>query len=245
MNLSPEWLLCLLLVGLYLHECLLLVPATSAFLMWTPLGWRAVFPSASFTLAGRHVLLGPILPPSTPLLQLDWQATPAAVDCAPPDHQPTEPQANWTAAATALGALWPASAAAWFAVILVVPAALLSRRGDMVVMAALALAYAGVVATIACLWLARSALGLTAAACAKLTAEMLLCPPIAANVARRVSLQTPVQEGFITAARKLLAPAQWELAREELARRISWQMEMHDAGSTQYTALQDLKARLG
>jgi len=54
--------------------------------------------------------------------------------------------------------------------------------------------------------------------------ELLICPPFAINIIRRLSLRVPVSEDFAHAARRLLGPEDWQVAQAEMLLRLDdWQ----------------------
>jgi hypothetical protein len=230
---TQEWLLALVLVALYLHDSLSLTTPDSAFLVRAPGGWTAHFPTVRFTVRGKHVFIPPLLPPATPLFALGWARAGIA-----------RSTINLEEIVTALMPLTIASAFCFYAVMLVAPIVLLTTQSTPLILFAFAQAYLAVLATIALLWISRSKLHLARSQCITLTAEMLLCPPVAANLARRISQQTRVEEGFISAARALLTPSAWEHAREELGTRIDVQMEEAEPGSVEHRQLQELRGQL-
>lgn len=234
MTLSQEALLTLLLLALYLHDAITFTNADTAFLVKrVSAGWVARFPSARFTLGGRHVFVPPLLPPATPVFTLQWSPGVA-------------PEAAWDAerACASLALVSMTSALSFLVVLVLTPVVLLTRQGSVVVLATIGLAYATVVAGVACLWVSRRSMGLTRGSCARLTAEMLLCPPVAANLSRRLSQAMPVRENFIAAARRLLAEGEWEEAREALQARLAVQLEEAEPGSRAYSELENVRSQL-
>jgi hypothetical protein len=73
---------------------------------------------------------------------------------------------------------------------------------------------------------------------------MLLCPPIAAIVVRRLSLRVPVAEDLVSACRRLLRRADWAVAAAEIAARIEDEIEVEGEESTRHTRLVERKGTL-
>ncbi|MES2940763.1 MAG: hypothetical protein V4864_24000 [Pseudomonadota bacterium] len=234
MTLAAEPLLALLILALYLHDSAVLLRSNEALLERGLFGrWRARFATRRFTLAGRHVFAGSFLPPCTPLFRLAWVME---------REVPASP--GWEAFARGLGALQWASAGFFVLVVVLLPAALFVRAGDGALLVLIVAAYAGIGAAAALLLLQRGRLGLSVRQCLRMAGEMVLCPPVAANLARRVSLQRAVDEDFVSACLRLLPPAAWPRAAREIASRIADEIEAEDEGSGRHAQLAQRKESL-
>lgn len=232
MRLSQEWALALLLLALYLQDAFTLAGADTAFLVRRPwLGWAARFPTVRFTLGGRHVFLPPLLP--TPVFTLRWGQAGSS-----------SPVWDVEEASAALATVSAATALSFLAVLVVTPVVLVTRQSTAIVLATMASAYMTVFVCVAALWAARRRLDISAQSCARLTAEMLLCPPVAANLIRRISQPMQMGEPFVPAARRLLGTRAWGRVRQELQARISVQLEEVEPGSAAHTGLQALQGQL-
>ncbi|HVZ44048.1 MAG TPA: hypothetical protein VHA82_09570 [Ramlibacter sp.] len=234
MILSEAWLLAILLLALYIHDAVVLTGPAAAFLVRLPGGtWSVAFPTARFTLAGRHLFFPSQMPPATPVFALNW-------DGRENDDGLWQPELD----ASRLKPLSLISGFSFLLVLVALPLALLTHQATFVVVLAIGCAYLSVFASITVLWLARSRLGLSQRFCANLTFEMLLCPPVAANLVRRVSLSLAIESHFITLARRLAAPGRWSEARDELARRIDIQLEAVEPGSVEDSSLRRVREQL-
>jgi hypothetical protein len=234
MTLATELLLAILVFALYLNDAFILLAADEAILERGSTGkWTARFGTRRFTLLGRHVYLGGLLPPHTPVFKLAW-AMEKDVAQAP----------GWEEYAQRLRPFEWAGASLFVLVIVLLPLALITRAGDSVLLGLIGLSYVGTSMLLVVLWVRRSHLGLSNTYCLKLGAEMLLCPPIAANVCRRLSLQQRVSEDFVSACRRLLAHDDWALTAERIAARIEDEMEAEGAGTRRYSQLTQRKGGL-
>lgn len=231
---SSELLLTLLIVGLYIHDSTLLLRSNEALLeLRFRSRWVPSFPARRFTLLGKHVHVNGLLPPNTLLFRTSW-----AMD----GDAPAAP--GWEDIARVLRRYqWP-SALLFVLVVVLLPAALLTGAGDATALVLIGLIYATVAGTAAALWIQRGALRLSASSCLRLCAEMLLCPPVAANVARRLSLTVVVDEDFVSACRRLLGPPDWMLAAAEITARIEDEIEVEGEGSVRHARLIERKATL-
>lgn len=234
MSLSPETLLAILIVGLYLNDSLSLLHANEAMLEQGTSGrWVAKFATRRFTLRGKHVWFGGALPPNTLLFQLTW---------AMEGDRPAAP--GWEAWAQRLRPFQWVSAYLFVLVLVLLPAALLARAGDAAVVSLLALTYASVLMLFIGLWLNRRSLRLSSTACLRLGAEMLLCPAVAPNLPRRLSLLQAVDEDFVSACRRLLRPDDWAAAIRGIQMRIDDELESEDEDSARFAKLTKRRAGL-
>lgn len=231
---SNELLLTLLIVGLYLHDSTMLVHANEAFLEMRFGGhWVASFPTRRFTLLGKHVHLRCFFPPNSLLFRASWMM-----------EKDAPPAPGWEVMHRAIRHYRWSAGLLFVLVLILLPCALLIRAGDAVALIVIAAIYTTILATVVALWLHRHALGLSTSYCLRLCAEMLLCPPVAANVARRLSLHHAVAEDFVSACRRLLQPADWTLAAAQIAARIEDEIEVEGEGTARQTQLIERKATL-
>lgn len=234
MTLGPESLLAILVIGLYINDSVSLLQGNQAMLeQGTRGGWSARLPTRRFTLLGKHVFMGGLLPPNTLLFKLAWTMEADA---------PASP--GWEAYGRLLLPFQWAAALLFAFIMVVLPFALIARAGDAAVLILLALAYSAICGVWIALWLGRRRLGLSSRYCLTLGVEMLLCPPIAANLARRLSLQRVVDEDFVSACRRLLSPQEWGAVAEAIAVRIGDELEAEEVGSRRYLQLSQRKENL-
>ncbi|MDB5873777.1 MAG: hypothetical protein JWQ07_3219 [Ramlibacter sp.] len=234
MTFTAESLLALLIVGLYVNDSVHLLRANQAVLeRGLRSGWVARLPTRRFTLLGKHVLMGGLLPPNTLLFKISWAME---VD------SPASP--GWEAYGDVLAPFQWAAAFLFVLIMVLLPIALVARVGDAGVITVLTIIYSAICGIWTAVWLARQRLGLTSHYCLKLGAEMLLCPPIAANLPRRISLQCSVDEDFVSACRRLLSSREWAATAERIAMRIDDELEAEDAGSSRSLRLSQRKEHL-
>jgi hypothetical protein len=233
-TLAAESLLAILIIGLYINDSVTLLHASQALLEQEAGGrWAARLPTRRFTLLRKHVSIGGLLPPNTLLFKLSWTMEGDA-----------PPAPGWEAYGLLLRPYQWLAAGLFILVIILLPVALVARVGDAAVITLLALTYCSVIIAWTALWLGRRRLGLSSQYCLKLGAEMLLCPPVAANLPRRISLQQPVDEDFVSACRRLLRPQEWAEAAEAIAVRIDDELEAEDADSARHRQLTQRKEGL-
>jgi len=234
--LTTEALLMLLVLGLYLYDSALLLYSNEALLVARgKQRWSAGFGSRHTTLRGRHVYIPNPLLPARALFRLSWQT--GAAQAARPDL--------WAAQRAALACLTVPVCGLAVVVFLLLPLALFGGLGDLPLALAFLLIYLGVLAIVLVLWFKRRQLALTTGRFALLALDLLICPPFALNIMRRLALRQSSREDFVAAARRLLAPADWDAARLELLARLEDELAIEAEDSPRTAALHALRAELG
>lgn len=241
--LSPEAALALLIVALYLKDCLLLLRADEALMVAGVFGprWRAAFGPRGFKLTGREPWLANPLLPHVPVFRLRWAMRAPATDAAAP--APATDAAPVLRAEPLLWRLAPLVWGIWTLLFVMVPLAVLGRFGVVAALWLVALLYLHIALALALTWRWRRQFGLGGRAFALLAFECLACAPYAANLVRRLSLAQSPREDFTAAAARLLPPeALAEVHRECLAR-IDEQLEAEPEGSAAAAQLQAARRR--
>lgn len=249
MDLSPEALLALMIVALYLKDSLHLLHADEALLVRGVGGrWRARFGARGFKLAGREPYLAHPLTPHAPVFRLRWRMSAAGaadVASAVTPAEATHPAGTARLEAPRpLARLAPFAWLAWLLLFVAIPLTVLARLGVTSTLAAVALLYLDIVVALVLAWRWRAALGLGGRAFALLAFEVLACAPYAANLVRRAAAAAPAcTEDFTAAAARLLpAPALADVHRECLAR-IDEQLEAEPEGGAAAQALAQARRR--
>lgn len=173
---DAELLLALALVALYVQDSASLLHFDDVLIAGNRGGWH-VSTGADFEMRGRFLLIpNPLLPART-LFRSSWLH--------PADGPVEEPEAL----ARYAGRLWPVRGGciiAGAALLIALPALLLTTHDPVWLLSALGTAYLAIVAMLAVLFAQREALGLGGWKLAALAAESLLCPPHAVNLYRRL-----------------------------------------------------------
>ena len=231
---AAESLLAILIFWLYLNDSALLMRSNHAVMEQGLFGgWGARLPTRRFTLLGKHVFMGGLLPPNSLLFKLAWN-----MDADAP------PAPGWEAYGSLLRPFQWVAGMLFLVVMVLLPLALIGRAGDAAVVILLAFIYCAIASVWIALWFARQRLGISSRYCLKLGAEMLLCPPVAANLPRRISLQRQVDEDFLSACKRLLPGRDWSELAEKIATRIDDELELEDAGSDRHFRLGQRKESL-
>jgi hypothetical protein len=228
MPVDTELLLVLALAAFFLKDALLLLEPDEAVLVQGWRGrWRAGFGARHYALGGRHPWLAHPLLPHEPVVRLRWSMSgaPAAASARPVDVPP------------ALRALQPFALTTWMLLFVTFPVALLGHVRHDVLFTVVGAIYACIVASLTLVYRRRDAFGLDGRGFAALAGELLLCPPLAANLVRRLSLRGAFDEDFAVAATRLLPPEALEAVHRACDARIEDALELVDAGSPRASAL--------
>lgn len=189
-------------------------------------GWSVRFGS-TLRLRGKELFVPSPLTPHRPVFRLTWD----------PDQAGRAGDPSWSARRGALGPLTPLVWGMALALFALLPLGLYTRLGDAALLAAIALLYVSIIAALGWLALARRRLGIAGRRLAALAFESLVCPPLALNVIRKVSAEMTAREDLVDAARRLLAPADWERARLQFVSRIEEELESEDEDSARASRL--------
>ncbi len=184
MSFPAEYQFAAVVILIYLVDCLVLLHVNEAVVERTRGGMRILFGSQEPWIARRRVLL---LAPWKPLVTA-WRVAWSVRETLEPPDRSAEARALVEARARLIARLAPWTCAAALLVLVATPAALVFASIPVFVLVA-ALAWLAVWALVLRLALLRRALDLPWSAFALLAFECVACPPVAANLPRRLSLR--------------------------------------------------------
>ncbi len=235
MTLDAEALLLPALIAFYAKDCLLLLHANEGVLeSRSAHGWRVSFGSQSYTLSGRQPYLLRLFTPHRPAYRMSWaMAEDADSGLAWRDDVPG-----------ALLRVVPWTFAIGLALFGLVPLALHSHVSMALLLASVGLVYALIVAALVGVWRRREPLGLSSRSWATLAAEVLLCPPYAVNLLRRLSIHASPSADLLATARARLDPRARAEVLRECAMRIQLQLEVEDEDTPRSAALEKARRSL-
>jgi hypothetical protein len=232
---GPEALLVAVLVGLYIYDAGVWLYGNEAVLTVTTRGvWKAGFARRFGTWRGRQLYFPNFVAPWRPAFKLVWQYS-----------SPTRSQhESWTDYTQPLGYLGPLVASLFVVLFVVLPPIVLARQGELTVLGLFVVVYLHVIAICGLLWKDRHRLKLTSRQFAALAFELLLCPPFAVNVVRRLSLSMPVGEDFSLASARLLSPERLRAVQGEMLLRLDDEIAAEAEDSERMRTLVQRKALL-
>jgi len=102
------------------------------------------------------------------------------------------------------------------------------------VLLAIVVLYLNIAGALFWLGMHRKQLGMSIRHFGVLAFELLVCPPFAVNVIRRVSLEMPVDDDLMVVARQLQAPADWSATRERFIARLDEEYEQGSLSSEEH-----------
>jgi hypothetical protein len=223
-----EALLMALVIGLYLYDSAILLFCNEAVLLAQgKTKWLAGFGSNLTTFRGKELYLPNPLRPTQALFQLAWQLEGVVL----PGSQ------QWSETHKAFRGFSPLVWSLLILMYVLLPIVLFARLGDLMILSVFILIYVNVFAIVLKLWLDHEKLGISHRNCAFMALDMLICPPFAINVIRKLSLRVPVTEDFSLAAQRLLGGADWEVVRFELLTRLDSEIACEIEGSPRQEAL--------
>jgi hypothetical protein len=236
-NDSTETLLTLLLVALYIKDCVILLSSEEAVLTtWRGKRWSAGFGARTWKIAGKEPFIANPFLPNQVVFRLRWRMSPSngkkGLATRVPVQVPPE--------LIGLGYLaW----LTWFDLFVVLPTCLLGRLGPSATISVIGLLYAGIVASLALAWIWRRRLGVESRAFALLAFECIVCPPYAANIVRKIAALRRVDEDFELAARRLLDARHFSNVRLQCLARLDEQIERVGEDDAEFDALRQARKR--
>ncbi len=175
--------------------------------------WSVSTGWAGFTFAGRTLCILNPFTPHHPAFRLAWDV--ASVDI--PALQTPAVGSTWSDRTSAFDRLVLTTWVAWIALFIVLPIGLFTAAGAYAVVPALLLLYAS---SLVGLWRLRRATALGPPDRKRFVGfafECLACPPFAANMIRRITLQERIAEPVPVAGIRLLDAERWDRLRTHCA----------------------------
>ncbi len=229
--LAAEGLVGLVLVGLYLFDCLLTLQRAQGLLERRGARWTLRFPSPHYAIRGAPVALLNPLTPARPVL-----AT------LPPFAAPDARAVPASRAVRALRAMRALTRVQFVLVLVALPYCLFYAPG-WPLLAVLAGAYANAFALILLAARGCRTLGLPATRVAMLAFNGLICIPLSINMMRRILLRVPMRRDA-AASLRLLRAGDRGRARSALLAQLREALEDEDEAGETYPRLVALRARL-
>ncbi len=216
----------------YLLDSVLLLYGDELLFATGPRGWHNVA-AGDLLLFGRRVLVPNPLTPGARLLRACWSGASAPMERA--------------SAPAFLRALYPLQwgvVALLLLIAVALPTVLYAFGQGLPLLLLLASIYALNLCMTAWLWRVRTALGLGARACIFLTVDLLLCPPFAINLVRKITLQQKQAGDPLSFATAHFGASQFAALCVLLAGRVRAELAAAEPGGAHYQQLQALCRRL-
>lgn len=211
--------ICDSLLLLYVNEGILTTKGRSE--------WRILFGSETAGIRGRNLFLPNPFVLHRPLFRLSWQF----------ERHVAIRAEDWDKRRRTFSVLAPLLYGLAVLLFGMLPFALFFSVGDSILLITLVLLYLHIFGCIAWVYLNRKILGLSNTKFFTLAFECLVCPPIALNLIRRLSLQTQSDQDLINVAYNLLTPVEWEIVKAKFFMDLDLQMAEEDENSDRYRSL--------
>lgn len=198
--------LLMVMAGFFLYDSAMLLYANEAVLCLRKRKWLVEFGSPNVTIAGKSVYVASVFALHRPIFRAAWH------DCTA-DKQPAVDLATIN---QSLYALAPFAYLSLVAQFIFLPLVLfLSFTTENLILAAI-LIYSYIALSGIVVFRKRAHWGLTTKQATALILECLLCPPIALNLVRRISLSFPIKEDLSVIAKTLLSDEDWHALRTRM-----------------------------
>lgn len=229
----PEWLLVLLMLGLYVYESACLLYSNEFVLIPSRSAWKVATGSSQIQLLGKGWYLASPFDIGKPAFRLEWSATGV-----------TGPAPAWDCSETSR-VLRQVGFAAWAMALLMILLGSAIVLGNITTIAAGLVGFYGLaIATIIRIWMARLCLGMSTAQVLSLGFEVICCPPFGPNLARRLSLSLIPQGDGVELAARVLTPEQWCQLVTTLSEVQQELLDFTSAGSDEVRAMEKFNAFL-
>lgn len=193
-------------------------------------GWRMMFGSEAAGIRGQNLFCPNLFVLHKPLFRLSWQFDKSSVT-------PEEDSQAWQNRRFIYSTLTPMIYALAVTLFGIMPLALFFYPSDTLLLLCLGFAYLNLIGCIAWLYWKRDVIGLSNKKLFSLSFECLVCPPIALNLVRRLSIQTQTNQDLISVACHLLAPADWAAAKLKFLKQLDQQIVGEEEDSERYQLL--------
>ena len=208
-----------LFVGLYVYDSTLLLYYNEALLIPNGRsGWATRFGSTNFTLKGKELCVPNPFLPAQVLLRLAWNvggSKNVSVD-------------RFIAARSVFTKFVPLVWSLALVTFVLLPFSLFGKQGEFFILLSFILIYTNVLLIVLFLWLDRYGLGLTGKKFALVALDILICPPFALNIIRKLSLSMLFKDDLINVARQLQTLSGWNETRVELLNRLNEEITLAD-----------------
>lgn len=208
-----------LFASLYVYDSALLLYCNEALLIPNGRsGWSTRFGSTNFTLKGKELCVPNPFLPAQVLLRLTWDAgglKSASID-------------RLIAARSAFTKFVPLVWSLALVTFVLLPFSLFGKQGEFFILLSFILIYTNVLVIVLFLWLDRHGLGLTGKKFALVALDILICPPFALNIIRKLSLSMLFKDDLINVARQLQTLSGWNETRVELLNRLNEEIALAD-----------------
>jgi uncharacterized membrane protein SirB2 len=224
----------LLASALYVYDALILLASNEALLVRQGRGWRAVFGSHRWRLAGKEPCAPGLLAPHRPIVRLAWQFAGQPAAAWPRQQMPLP---------VGLGGLALCAWLSGLTLFVLLPLSLFGQLGTWITLGVIGLLYAVNLSALVLLYRIHRRLQVPAGKYWSVAFECLVCPPFCINLVRRACEWQGLKDDFLQASGALLTPPALAEVHTQCLLRIDEQIAFEDEQSSRMAALQRARER--
>lgn len=224
----------LLASALYVYDALILLASNEAVLVRQGRGWRAVFGSHRWRLAGKEPCAPGLLAPHRPIVRLAWQFAGQPAAAWPRQQMPLP---------VGLGSLALCAWLSGLTLFVLLPLSLFGQLGTWITLGVIGLLYAVNLGALVLLYRIHRRLQVPAGKYWSVAFECLVCPPFCINLVRRACEWQGLKDDFLQASGALLTPPALTEVHTQCLLRIDEQIAYEDEQSSRMAALQRARER--
>lgn len=238
MNLSVELQLLAVAIGLYVFDSMLLLFPNEGVL--TSIGrnkWRIAFGSDNTRVRGKEILFPNLFLPHRPIFKLSW------------DYEGADPSKlidiDWVAQKELFKNLTVPIYAIGFAQFILFPYVIFFFLTDLSIIIAIAYLYGSILIALIMIYRKRQIFHISKKKFYSLSFECLVCPPVAFNLVRKISLSLPVlRQDLLIVAQGLLEEKAWHVTKNLFISRLAEAIDFEDEGTQRHIRLNANRAKI-
>jgi len=230
MSLSVELQMLLLAVGLYAFDSLLLLYPNEGVL--TVIGkdkWKVKFGSDNTRVRGKEILFPNLLLPHRPVFKLSWDYEGAKLAAS---------VVNWDAQKLLFKELALPVYFIGAAQFMIFPYVIFFYLTDVSIICSLVFLYLSIFFSLILIYRKRDSFHISKSKYFSLCFECLVCPPVAFNLVRKLSLGLPeLKEDLLMVSKILLDPESWHDSKGQFISRLIEEINFEEEGTSRFANL--------
>ena len=232
MSLSVELQLLALAVGLYVFDSMLLLFPNEGVL--TSVGkarWQVTFGSNNTRVRGKEILFSNLFLPHRPIFKLSWDYEGATQQVLPVAF-------DWGAQKDLFRGLMMPIYGIGIAQFIVFPYVIFFFLTDLSIIASLAYLYGSILIALFLVYRKRENFHISKKKFLSLSFECLICPPVAVNLIRKLSLGLPgLKQDLLLVSQSLLEAEVWQATKDKFISRIDEEIDFEDEKTPRFEKL--------
>jgi len=232
MRLSVELQLLALAIGLYVFDSMLfLFPNEGVLTSVGKARWRVTFGSDKTRVRGKEILFPNLLFLHRPIFKLSWDSEGATTQVAPIAF-------DWDAQKVLFKGLMMPVYGIGVAQFIVFPYVIFFFLTDISIIVSLVYLYGSILIALFLVYRNRGIFHLSKRKFLSLSFECLICPPVAVNLVRKLSLGLPeINQDLLVVSQNLLGLEDWRTTKEKFISRIGEDIDFEDENTPRFVNL--------